>query len=111
VCIDGELVVSEAKTERSRRTVPLHPGMVAMLTKHRTTQKADRLKAGDQWIDSSLVFTTETGGPVDPPVEHYRLDDGHDDEHRRGQCKRDGDSSPRLQHPAASRWSKCSPLH
>jgi integrase len=64
--IDGQLVVSEAKTDRSRRTVPLHPGVVAMLTKHRRTQKTERLRAGDRWQGSGLVFTTDTGGPVDP---------------------------------------------
>jgi integrase len=37
-----------------------------MLRKHRTEQKSERLRAGDQWIDSGLVFTTEFGGPVDP---------------------------------------------
>jgi integrase len=37
-----------------------------MLQKHRTEQKAERLRAGDQRRDSGLVFTTEFGGPVDP---------------------------------------------
>jgi integrase len=65
--IDGQLVISEAKTERSRRTVPLHPSVVTMLRKHRAAQAADRLKAGDRWVESrGLVFTTETGHPVDP---------------------------------------------
>ena len=64
--IEGELVFSEPKTERSRRTVPLSPPVVAMLRRHRTEQKAERLRAGDQWVASGLVFTTELGGPVDP---------------------------------------------
>lgn len=64
--VDGHLVISEPKTDRSRRTVPLPPAMVAMLRRHRTEQKADRLKAGDQWVDSGLVFTNEFGGPVEP---------------------------------------------
>ena len=64
--IEGELVFSEPKTERSRRTVPLSPPVVAMLRKHRTAQKAERLRAGDQWGRSGLLFTTEFGGPVDP---------------------------------------------
>jgi integrase len=33
---------------------------------HRTEQKAERLRAGDQWRGSGLVFTTEFGTPVDP---------------------------------------------
>jgi integrase len=27
---------------------------------------AERLRAGNQWTDSGLVFSTELGGPVDP---------------------------------------------
>ena len=64
--INGRLVLSEPKTDRSRRVVPLAPAVVAMLRRHRTTQKEDRMRAGDQWRDSGLVFTTELGGPVDP---------------------------------------------
>jgi integrase len=51
-------------------TFPAHgadlPAVVAMLRRHRAAQKADRLRAGNQWQDSGLVFTTELGGPVDP---------------------------------------------
>lgn len=64
--VGNELVFSEPKTDRSRRTVPLSPAVVTMLRKHRTEQKAERLRAGNQWQDSGLVFTTEFGGPVDP---------------------------------------------
>jgi integrase len=64
--IGDRLVISEPKTDRSRRTVPLNAAVVAMLRRHRTEQKAERLRAGNQWLDSGLVFTTEFGGPVDP---------------------------------------------
>ena len=64
--ISDRLVISEPKTARSRRTVPLSPAVVAMLRRHRTEQKAEKLRAGNQWTDSGLVFTTEFGGPVDP---------------------------------------------
>jgi integrase len=37
-----------------------------MLRRHRTEQKAERLRGGNQWTDSGLVFTTELGSPVDP---------------------------------------------
>lgn len=33
---------------------------------HRTEQKVERLKAGNQWVDSGLVFTNQLGGPVEP---------------------------------------------
>jgi integrase len=64
--IGDRLVISEPKTARSRRTIPLSPAVVAMLRRHRTEQKAERLRAGNQWVDSGLVFTNESGGPVDP---------------------------------------------
>jgi integrase len=47
--------------------VPLSPAMTAMLRRHRTAQKAERLRAANQSQDSELVFTTELGGPIDPP--------------------------------------------
>jgi len=64
--VAGRLLITEPKTVRSRRTVPLHPAVVAMLRKHRACQAAERLRAANQWADSGLVFTTELGGPVDP---------------------------------------------
>jgi integrase len=64
--IDGELAVSPPKTARSRRIVPLHPGIVALLRRHKVTQNEERLRLGDQWRGSGLVFTSELGGPVDP---------------------------------------------
>lgn len=64
--IGNRLVISEPKTARSRRTVPLSPAVVAMLRRHKAAQAEERLRAGNQWQDSGLVFTTEFGGPVDP---------------------------------------------
>jgi integrase len=64
--VAGRLLITEPKTARSRRVVPLSPAVVAMLRRHRTAQKVERLRAANQWTDSGLVFTTERGGPVDP---------------------------------------------
>jgi integrase len=64
--IGDRLVLSEPKTARSRRTVPLSPAAVALLRKHKAAQAAERLRAANQWQDSGLVFTTELGKPVDP---------------------------------------------
>jgi integrase len=50
--VNHTLTTTEPKTARSRRTVPLSPAVVAMLRKHRATQKAERLRAGNQWRDS-----------------------------------------------------------
>jgi integrase len=61
-----ELVVSDAKTQRSRRVGSLSSSMVRLLTEHRAKQSAERLRAGNLWTDSDFVFTTEFGCPVDP---------------------------------------------
>jgi integrase len=64
--VGGRLVVSEPKSARSRRVVPLAPALMSMLRTHRAGQKAERLRAGHQWQDTGLVFTTELGTPVEP---------------------------------------------
>jgi integrase len=64
--VGDELVRTEPKSPRSRRTIPLSPAIVAVLRTHKTTQAAERLHAGHQWTDTGVVFTTELGGPVDP---------------------------------------------
>jgi integrase len=64
--VNRRLDATEPKTERSRRTVPLSPAVVALLRRHKTAQTAERLKAGNQWTDTGLVFTTEFGTAVDP---------------------------------------------
>ena len=60
------LVITEPKTERSRRTVPLPASVVAALRRHRARQVQERLRAGTAWVDTGLVFTTELGTPLDP---------------------------------------------
>jgi integrase len=64
--VGGKLVVSEPKTDRSRRSVPLAAPLVAMLRKHRVAQQTEREVAGNQWTDKRLVFATEFGTAVDP---------------------------------------------
>lgn len=62
--VGGELLFSTPKTARSRRTVPLPPQVVALLRRHKRVQAEERLRAGNQWQNSNLVFTTELGAPV-----------------------------------------------
>ena len=64
--VGGELIITEPKTDRSRRSVPLSAALVAMLRLHRADQDAERHAARDQWQDNDLVFATELGTPVDP---------------------------------------------
>ncbi len=63
--VNGELVLLEPKTERSRRTIALPEVVVKALRGHRTKQKMERLVAGSRWVDSGLVFTTIRGTPLD----------------------------------------------
>ena len=64
--VDGELILIEPKTDRSRRRVPLHAGVVTALKAWRTRQLQERLAAGDQWVETGMVFATELGTMVDP---------------------------------------------
>jgi integrase len=46
--VGGKLVITEPKTDRSRRTIPIAAPLVAMLQAHRADQEAERIAAGDQ---------------------------------------------------------------
>ncbi|MFO7531660.1 MAG: site-specific integrase [Candidatus Limnocylindrales bacterium] len=63
--VDGELVLLEPKTERSRRTIALPEIVVSALRGHRTRQKMERLVAGPRWVATGHVFTTSLGTPLD----------------------------------------------
>ena len=64
--IDGELKISEPKTARSRRVLPLPEPLVPLLKAHQTDQKQDRMKAANVWQENGLVFPAELGTPRDP---------------------------------------------
>jgi hypothetical protein len=64
--VGGKLIITEPKTERSRRSMPTAAPLVAMLRAHRADQDAERLAAGDQWQDHGLVFASKFGTPADP---------------------------------------------
>lgn len=63
--IGGKSVLSEPKTEGSRRKLPIPPIAVQRLREHRARQNRERLAAGDGWSDLGLVFTTDTGEPLE----------------------------------------------
>lgn len=62
----GKLVVSEPKTRKSRRVLAPSDRVMRVLKEQHTHQVTERLKAGSAWEGSDFVFTTESGGPVDP---------------------------------------------
>lgn len=64
--VGGKLEFIEPKSRQSRRTVPIHDGLVAALRNHRRRQFEERLAAGSRWHDGGLVFTTGIGTPLEP---------------------------------------------
>ncbi len=65
--VGKRLELQELKTEKSRRTLMLPDVCLTELKGYRTKQLEARLKAGADWVDSGLVFTTyqqHKGGKV-----------------------------------------------
>jgi integrase len=54
------------KTGKAHHTFDLDSFTVARLRAHKTRQLEDKMKAGDKWIDSGLVFTTHKGTSLNP---------------------------------------------
>ncbi|MFE0147694.1 tyrosine recombinase XerC [Nonomuraea sp. NPDC059007] len=59
-------VQGKPKTEASDRTIALDDDTVTALRAHRKAQAAERLAAGEAWVDSGFVFTDEIGRPLHP---------------------------------------------
>lgn len=71
-----ELALTEPKTDRSNRTVKLASQALESLRAHKARQEADRLSAGDLWIElplgADLVFRTAHGEAQQQPNRHLR---------------------------------------
>lgn len=59
-------MVSEPKTAKSRRRLPLPVPVAALLKAQRVSQAEDRLRAANVWAETDYAFTTEHGQPLDP---------------------------------------------
>jgi integrase len=55
----------DTKTKKSRRTLELPAQAATALKEHRTRQLKERLAAGPLWQEYGLVFTSQTGQPLD----------------------------------------------
>jgi integrase len=55
----------DTKTSRSRRTLKLPAIAVAALRQRGEAQAAEKLRAGEAWVDTGLVFTTALGTKLD----------------------------------------------
>ena len=62
----GRVVFGEPKTKKSRRSIRLTPQAVEALKSHLERQLRDMEILGDHYQDQGLVFTTNTGGPINP---------------------------------------------
>lgn len=61
---DGQFEFSPPKTAKSRRKVPLSPGLVLELKAHKKAQAEERMATGPAWKDQALVFAASNGGPI-----------------------------------------------
>ncbi|WP_206060641.1 site-specific integrase [Nonomuraea basaltis] len=64
----------ETKTEASDAVLPLPDVCVAALRLRHKSQEEARQRAGETWIESGFVFTTEHGTPFEPRNFNRRFD-------------------------------------
>jgi integrase len=62
----GRVAFGEPKTKKSRRSTHLTLQAVKALRPHLERQLRDMKILGDRYQDQGLVFTTDTGAPVNP---------------------------------------------
>jgi integrase len=62
----GKVVFGKPKTKKSRRSIRLTPQAVEALRVHLKRQLQDIEILGDRYQDQGLVFTTNTGAPINP---------------------------------------------
>jgi integrase len=67
------LVLTEPKTAQSVRRVYLNDVATTALEMRRSQQEWEHRRAGTDWQDSGLVFTTITGGPMAPDRINWYL--------------------------------------
>ena len=73
--VQNEIVFTELKTDRSRRTVTVPDSLLRELMRHKKEQAAMRLKLGLGKDAADLVFTTAEGEVINPDVlsEMFRI--------------------------------------
>jgi integrase len=64
------LVLTQTKTDRSRRTIALPAPLITALKAHRVRQLEERLATGPRWQDAGLVFTSNVGTGLEPRNLH-----------------------------------------
>lgn len=64
--LPGGSALSEPKTQRARREIVLPGFVVEVLRRHKAEQNERRLKLGQAWSDTGLVFDRGDGKAMDP---------------------------------------------
>lgn len=62
----GGLTALPTKTRASERRIVLPSECIHSFKEHREVQEGEREAAAEDWRDNGLVFSTPTGGPIDP---------------------------------------------
>ena len=62
--LNGELRISDPKSAKSRRTVPLSEPAVDVLRRIVERTRFERVQAAQLWVDSGHVFITDVGEPA-----------------------------------------------
>lgn len=57
------------KSKAGRRVVPLPAAVLDQLKSHRDAQQVERERAAQLWVEEEWIFTTETGGPINPRTD------------------------------------------
>lgn len=68
----SELMTSEPKTEKSKRTIYIDPAIAEELKHHKARQEGEKEFHGKHYQDNGYVFTTAQGRPIEPR-NFYRL--------------------------------------
>lgn len=66
VCVTHEPQCSATKTAKSRRTIALDTATVSALRAQRAAQAAEKLAAGEAYVDADLVFCDRRAGALHP---------------------------------------------
>jgi len=61
-----KLIISDTKTPKSRRVIPIINYLYEVLKEHKAVQDEEKALAGEIYEDNDLVFATETGRLIDP---------------------------------------------
>jgi site-specific recombinase XerD len=69
------LLLVDLKSEDSERTLPLDPHMSRLMKKQVLLQRQRKLQVGADWPAWDVLFSTPTGGLIDPRDDHERWEE------------------------------------